>query len=93
MKSSNYQFILKPQFQEDLSNLPKDKRERIKKKLKEFKVQLNHYGLDPRTHNKTKFITQERVWRLRIGDYRAFFDINEQKIYFYTVMHRKKAYK
>jgi len=89
---NNYDFILKPQFQRDISNLPKETRERIKKKLAEFKKQLNEYSLDPRVHNSTKFITSEKIWRLRIGDYRAFFDISEDTLFFRSVIHRKDAY-
>lgn len=93
MKSSKYKLILKPQFQKDLSNLPTNTREKIKEKLVEFKLKLNDYDLDPRQHNETKFITQEKIWRLRIGNYRAFFDISGHTLYFRTIMHRKKAYK
>ncbi len=95
MKYSNtgYRFVLKPQFQKDFSNLPKEIQERVKEKLAGFKKQLNDYNLDPRTHNNTKFISDGNTWRLRIGDYRAFFDISEKVLFFRTIIHRKNAYK
>lgn len=80
-------------FDERLQELEPETRERIVSKLKEFQKQINDYGLDPKHHNSTKFIADKSAWRLRIGDYRAFFDINESEIKFTTVLPRDKAYR
>ncbi len=34
-------------------------------------------------------------WRLRIGDYRVFYDVdtNDNKVYILSVRHRSKAYR
>lgn len=79
-------------FDERLEELEPAVQDRIVSKLREFSKQLNDYGLDPRQHNNTKFIADKRTWRLRIGDYRAFFDILEEEIKFTTVLHREEAY-
>ncbi len=89
----NYKVTYTDKFKERLEELDKSPRKRTKKKIKEFKRQVNKYNIDPRQHNNTKFISKDRVWRLRIGDYRAFFDILGDEIKFLTVHHRKKAYK
>lgn len=91
MKS--YSFTRTQRFDERLEELNPDLRGRILRKLKEFQIQVNDYGMDPRLHNSTKFITEKRTWRLRIGKYRAFFDIIEDEIRFTTILHRERAYK
>ena len=72
---------------------PVDVQDRIKDKLEEFKQKVNTYGIDPREHNNTKYIAKDKVWRLRVGDYRVFFDIYDRTISILFVEHRKKAYK
>jgi len=93
MTYSEYRFEVKDLFIHRLSELPGDIQERVKLKLAEFRMQVNRYRLDPRRHNNTRYIATERVWRLRIGDYRAFFDIDGDLITFLTIFHRKEAYK
>lgn len=93
MTSSEYYFEAKQKFTDKLEGFPPEIQERIKSKLAEFKRQVNTYGIDPRQHNNTKYIASDRVWRLRIGDYRVFFDIFNNTISILSVEHRKKAYK
>lgn len=54
-------------------------------------------SLEPETReriiSKLKDIADKSTWRLRIGDYRAFFDILEDEIKFTTVLPRDKAYR
>lgn len=88
----SYELVLTGRFQQRLEELPSDIQERIEEKLKEFREQLNVYGIDPRHHNSTKFITDMRTWRLRIGDHRAFFDIQKNTLKFTTVLPRSGAY-
>ncbi len=93
MTYSEYSFEVKEKFIDRLEDLPLEIQERIKGKLKEFRMQVKTYGIDPRQHNNTKYIANERVWRLRIGDHRVFFDLYDKTISILTVEHRKKAYK
>ena len=87
----NYKVTRTQRFDKRLFELEKDVQERVISKLKEFKKQVNDYGIDPKHHNYTKFIAVDSTWRLRIGDYRAFFDILEDEIKFTTVLLRKDA--
>jgi mRNA-degrading endonuclease RelE of RelBE toxin-antitoxin system len=89
----SFKVTITQRFDERLQELEPETRERIVSKLKEFQKQINDYGLDPKHHNSTKFIADKSTWRLRIGDYRAFFDINESEIKFTTVLPRDKAYR
>jgi len=93
MTSSEYDFEVKERFLDRLSRLPPAVQECVKLKLAEFRIQVNKYQIDPRRHNNTKYIAVDRVWRLRIGDYRAFFDIDGDLISFLTIFHRRDAYK
>ncbi|MFB6089398.1 MAG: type II toxin-antitoxin system RelE/ParE family toxin [Candidatus Aenigmatarchaeota archaeon] len=90
---SSYNLTYTERFKERLEELDNSIKERILEKLEEFGKQINDYGIDPRQHNNTKFIADGRTWRLRIGKYRAFFDISKNEIKFTTVLHRKKAYR
>ncbi len=93
MTSSEYYFEVKPSFIEKLDDFPSEVQNRIKDKLKEFQRKVNTYGIDPREHNNTKYIAKDRVWRLRVGDYRVFFDIYDKTVSILFVEHRKKAYR
>ncbi len=89
----SYRLTQTERFDTRLDDLEDEVAERIVTKLKEFRKQVNDYGINPRQHNNTKFIADKRTWWLRIGDYRAFFDIFEGELKFTTVLHRSDAYK
>ena len=89
----SYRVTRTQRFDERVQSLEAETRERIISKLKEFQNQINDYSLDPKHHNSTKFIADKSTWRLRIGDYRAFFDILEDEIKFTTILPRDKAYR
>lgn len=93
MTSSKFYFDVKKEFTDKLDEYPLDVQKRIKKKIDEFRRQVNTYGIDPRQHNNTKYIASDRVWRLRVGDYRVFFDIFDNVVIILFVEHRKVAYK
>jgi mRNA-degrading endonuclease RelE of RelBE toxin-antitoxin system len=89
----SYEVTRTERFDERLQELEEETQKRIIDKLKEFQKQVNEYGVDPKHHNSTKFIADSSTWRLRIGDYRAFFDILEEEIKFTTVLPRDEAYR
>ncbi len=91
--TSSFELTRTPKFDETLEELPEETRERVLKNLKEFEKQVNEYSVDPRQHGSVKYIAEKRVWRLKIGDYRAFFDIQGEEIKFLSILHRKDAYK
>jgi mRNA interferase RelE/StbE len=89
----NYRVTRTERFDERLKEISNEDKNRIISKLKEFQKKIKDYGIDPKHHNSTKFIAEKSTWRLRIGDYRAFFDILEEEIKFTTVLPRDKAYR
>ncbi len=42
--------------------------------------------------NNPKKLKGDRVYRLRIGNYRVLYKINDNKVLVYAVKHRKEAY-
>lgn len=88
-----YRVTRTSKFDDRLEELETEDRERVVRKLKEFRKQLADYGVDPKHHNSTKFIAEKSAWRLRIGDYRAFFDILGGEVKFTTILPRDDAYR
>jgi len=70
----------------DLSKLDKAEAKKILSKISE----LEHYPHIPNIKKLTNF---EPPYRLRVGNYRVLFDIEDTTITIYKVKHRKEVYK
>lgn len=79
-----YKIELKPQAIKDLQGLQKQDAARIVAKLGELQG-----GLTGDIKRLTNFTPE---YRLRVGDYRALFEIEDATIVVYRVMHRKHVY-
>ena len=77
--------ILSPQAAKYLEKLNEPTKSRIKKAIK--KLELNPPQGD------IKSLVGKDGYRLRIGDYRAIFDIIDNTIVIYTIAPRGQAYK
>jgi mRNA interferase RelE/StbE len=71
----------------DLAKLPSNYRRVIFEKINKF-LSVNPF---PRADNPKK-LKGEYIYRLRIGDYRALYEINGNKVLVYAVKHRKDVY-
>ena len=80
----NYPVQLKPRALKDLAALSPENRRRIWAKLE--KLQDNLAGDIKRLTNFTP------EYRLRVGDYRVLFEIEDETIVIYRVKHRRNAY-
>ena len=76
--------VLKPQALKDLGGLPKRDASRIATKLQELED-----GLTGDIKRLTNFTPE---YRLRVGNYRALFEIEDDSVVVYRVMHRKRVY-
>ncbi len=76
---------------EELKSFSDEKRNRIKDKIKEI---LKDDPL-PRGKGDIKKIKDSDFWRLRVGDYRVFYDIDKEEgtVYILSIKHRSDAYK
>ncbi|MBE9050852.1 type II toxin-antitoxin system RelE/ParE family toxin [Nostocales cyanobacterium LEGE 11386] len=79
-----YQIGFKPKAIKDLEKFSVDIRERIINKIEAMQDELQ--GDVKRLTNFTP------EYRLRVGDYRVLFELEEQTIMIYRVKHRSKAY-
>ena len=80
----NYQVEFKPKAIKDLASLPAEIQIRILTKIE--LMQNNLTGDVKRLTNYTP------EYRLRVGDYRILFEIEEDILVIYRVKHRKDAY-
>lgn len=84
--------IVSPQAEEDLEKLDSPVSDRVKQKLKDIEEKASQ-GIDPEHY--LKWINKYEIHRLRVGDYRAFIDLNRERkeINVLTVLKRDKAYR
>ena len=75
---------LKPRAVKDLRALPKPDARRVAEKLK-----LLENGLAGDVKRLTDFTPE---YRLRVGDYRALFEVDNDTVVVYRILHRRDAY-
>ncbi len=79
-----YAIELMPQAIKDLKKLPKPQRQKVVVKIK---------GLESELSTQVKKLTNFTLeYRLRVGNYRVLFEIEDKTIIVYRVKHRKNAY-
>ena len=69
----------------DLKNISEPFKTKIEKKLLELKK-------FPNTPNIKKLTNFEPAYRLRIGDYRVLFDVENERIIIARILHRQGTY-
>jgi mRNA interferase RelE/StbE len=79
-----YLVELMPKAIKDLKALPKSEAKKVVEKIRSLEK-----GLSGDIKKLTNF-THE--YRLRVGNYRVLFEIEEQRILVYRIKHRKEAY-
>jgi mRNA interferase RelE/StbE len=79
-----YEVDLKPGALKDLQSLPKAAQRRLLGKIEALRNDLA--GDVKRLTNFTP------EYRLRVGNYRVLFEVEEGKVVVYRVLHRKDAY-
>jgi len=85
---SNYTVILKPQAQKDLNIYSGTLLSRFEK------IILGLYS-EPRPRKAKKLSGGSSRWRIKTGDYRILYEIDDAKkiVNVYRVVHRKDAYR
>ena len=81
----NFEVVLHPKASRSLAKMQTDLRETIKKALKE---------LEESPEEKGKRLKPSDFWRLRIGNYRAIFEIDKgsSRVIILYIGHRKNVY-
>lgn len=82
-----YKIKIIPQAQKDLNQL----HDKIFNSIKDEILAL---AVNPRPYGSVK-LTNENGYRIRIGDYRALYRVNDElkEVFIYRVKHRKDAYR
>jgi mRNA interferase RelE/StbE len=80
-----YDIQFKPKAIRDLKSLPAHMQNRILTRIEDMSNDLK--GNVKRLTNFTA------EYRLRVGDYRVLFEIEEQTIIIYRIRHRREAYR
>jgi len=70
----------------DLKKLDNHIQERLKREILKLKF-------FPNVSNIKKLVNFEPAYRLRVGDYRILFDIENNEIIIGRILHRKDSYK
>ncbi|MFE1743765.1 type II toxin-antitoxin system RelE/ParE family toxin [Coleofasciculus sp. H7-2] len=84
---SDYQVTIQPSAQKQLNSLPAEIISRIEPRI---------IGLanDPRPDDCRKLKGRQNRWRIRVGDYRIIYSIDDETftLYILTVAHRREVY-
>ncbi len=85
---ASYKITLKRSVEKDLRALSKKTILRVLKRIEQLKD-------DPRPRQSIKLTGAERLYRIRVGDYRVIYEIddNEGQISIIYVRHRRDAYR
>ena len=83
-----YSILLRPAAARDLRALPGNKRSRIEKAIERLRN-------DPRPPGARKLMGVNNEWRLRVGEYRVLYVVNdsERQVVIARVAHRREAYR
>jgi mRNA interferase RelE/StbE len=85
---ASYKVISKPSVHKDLSQLPKPLLLRVLKQFRDLET-------DPFSTKALKLTGAERLYRIRVGDYRIIYEVNTEArvIIVHYVRHRREAYR
>ena len=82
-----YSVVVSRPAQKDIRSLDQIMRNRVVQVLKQL-------ASEPRPHACRKLVTAENLWRVRVGDYRVVYSIDDAAsiVEIIGVRHRSKAY-
>lgn len=86
--TSAYQVFIDRRFEKELARLPRDVQRRVLDAVTEL-------AFVPRPSDSKKLKGQENIWRLRMGDYRVLYSIEDRvlKVLVLRVSHRSDVYR
>jgi mRNA interferase RelE/StbE len=85
---ASYSIIFKPSVEKDFRGLPASVIAQLMKKIEALKT-------NPYPHQSIKLAGAERLYRLRVGDYRIIYGIDDRirQIIIHYVRHRREIYR
>ncbi|MGH7451754.1 MAG: type II toxin-antitoxin system RelE family toxin [bacterium] len=84
---SNYRITLARTAEKEITRLPSQIQERVARAI-------DSLAENPRSHDSKKLKGSANVYRIRVGDYRVIYEINEKakRVDVAHVRHRREAY-
>ena len=85
---ASYSILFKPSVEKDFRRLSKESVPRLTQKIEDLKV-------DPFPHQSEKLSGAERLYRIRVGDYRVIYEVDThlKQITIQYVRHRREVYR
>ncbi len=85
---ASYNVVFKPSVERDLRRLPKSVVVRAMARIEDLQS-------DPLPRQTVKLSDSERLYRIRVGDYRIVYEVDTQarQITIHYVRHRREAYR
>lgn len=85
---ASYKILFKPSVEKDFSNLPRAVARRANSRIEEL-------AQNPFPANSVKISGSERLYRVRVGDYRIVYEVNSEArvIIVHYVRHRREVYR
>ncbi len=85
---ASYRVILKPSVEKDLRALPPSVLKRVFKRIQTLED-------DPRPRGSLKLAGAEQLYRIRLGDYRIVYTVDESsaQVIVYYVRHQRDVYR
>jgi mRNA interferase RelE/StbE len=83
-----YQILIRRPAEKEIGSLPPKIRSRVAEKIRAL-------ADDPRPAGCKKLSGEDRAWRIRVGDYRVVYEVNDTARYVEVrvVAHRKDVYR
>jgi mRNA interferase RelE/StbE len=87
-ESQGYELVFKPSVERDLRQLPAASRARVLARIEEL-------AREPLPPGVVKLTGAERLYRIRIGDYRVIYELSRvaRQVIIHYVRHRRDAYR
>ena len=84
----SYQVLIERRALKELSKLPANITSRVSATIDEL-------GAQPRPHTSKKLAGSRDQWRVRVGDYRILYEINDKarEVRVFAVGHRREVYR
>jgi mRNA interferase RelE/StbE len=85
---ASYKIVFKSSVEKDLRSIPKATISRVFARLEKLKE-------EPRSRQTVKLSGAEKLYRIRVGDYRVIFEIDDEAglVIVQYVRHRRDAYR
>jgi mRNA interferase RelE/StbE len=84
----SYQVLIERRALKELAKLPTVITVRVQ-------TAIDHLAAQPRPHNAKKLAGSRDQWRVRVGDYRVLYEINDRtrEVRIFAVGHRREIYR